>query len=228
MSAEIPGLAGLLDVHDVAATAASIARMQEPDGAIPWTTGGHTDVWNHLESAMALVVGGQREAAGRAFAWVRETQRADGSWPMKIVAGEVEDHSGESNMSAYVAVATWHHWLVARDEDFVRLMWPTVRRALDWVVSLQLPFGGVAWSQDRGIRSVEIRVDGGPWREATLADQDNIDTWRQWMYEWEPTSGTHTLEVRATDDTGYTQTDKRVPIAPNGSTGWHSVNVTGA
>ena len=34
------------------------------------------------------------------------------------------------------------------------------------------------------------------------------------------------IEVRATDDTGYTQTDKRVPIAPNGSTGWHSVNVT--
>ena len=27
-------------------------------------------------------------------------------------------------------------------------MWPTVRRALDWVVSLQLPFGGIAWSQE--------------------------------------------------------------------------------
>ena len=87
---------------------------------------------------------------------------------------------------------------------------------------------GVAWSQDRGIKQVEVRVDGGQWQEATLADQDNIDTWRQWKYEWKPTSGTHTLEVRATDDTGYTQTDKRVPIAPNGSTGWHSVNVTGS
>jgi hypothetical protein len=87
---------------------------------------------------------------------------------------------------------------------------------------------GVAWSQDRGIKRVEVRVDGGQWQEATLADQDNIDTWRQWKYEWKPTSGTHTLEVRATDDTGYTQTDKRVAIAPNGSTGWHSVNVTGS
>ena len=129
-------------------TAATIVAMQEPSGAIPWTPGEHTDVWNHLESAMALMVAGRREAAERAFAWARETQRADGSWPMKIVVGEVEDHSGESNMSAYVAVATWHHWLVARDESFVRLMWPTVRRALDWVVSLQLPFGGVAWSQE--------------------------------------------------------------------------------
>jgi hypothetical protein len=129
-------------------TAASIAAEQEPSGAIPWSRGEHTDVWNHLESAMALMVGDQREAAERAFAWVRDTQRADGSWPMKIVAGEVEDHSGETNMSAYLAVALWHHWLVARDEAFVRETWPTVRRALDWVVSLQLPFGGIAWSQE--------------------------------------------------------------------------------
>ena len=39
--------------------------MQEPDGAIPWTTGAHTDVWNHLESAMALTVAGE-DARGRA------------------------------------------------------------------------------------------------------------------------------------------------------------------
>ncbi|WP_439936187.1 prenyltransferase [Nocardia sp. N13] len=138
----------ILTRAQVEQTAATIAAVQEPSGAIPWSRGEHTDVWNHLEAAMALMVGGQREAAQRAFAWVRDTQRADGSWPMKIVAGEVEDHSGESNMSAYLAVAVWHHWLVARDEAFVRDLWPTVRRALDWVVSLQLPFGGIAWSQE--------------------------------------------------------------------------------
>ena len=90
----------------------------------------------------------------------------------------------------------------------------------------RVPVAGVAWSQDRGITAVEVRVDGGRWQEAELAEQDNIDTWRQWVWMWEPTGGNHTLEVRATDETGATQTDKRVPIAPNGSTGWHSVNVT--
>lgn len=90
----------------------------------------------------------------------------------------------------------------------------------------KVPVAGVAWSQDRGIKAVEVRVDGGKWEEAELAAQDNIDTWRQWVWMWTPKSGNHTVEVRATDDTGYTQTDKRVPIAPNGSTGWHSVNVT--
>ena len=92
----------------------------------------------------------------------------------------------------------------------------------------RVPIAGVAWSQDRGIRTVEVRVDGGPWQEATLADADNIDTWRQWVWMWQATNGNHTIEVRATDDTGYTQTQKRTPIAPNGSTGWHSVNVTGS
>ena len=133
---------------EIAASAASIVAMQEPDGAIPWTTGEHTDVWNHLESAMALTVAGEHAAAERAFAWALAGQRPDGSWPMKYVAGEVEDASGETNMSAYLAVAVWHHWLVRRDPAFVARCWPTVRRALDWVVSMQLPFGGIAWAQE--------------------------------------------------------------------------------
>jgi hypothetical protein len=144
----IPAVDGVLSVTDVAATAASIASMQEPSGAVPWTVGEHTDVWNHVEAAMALLVGGEVEASDRAFAWCLETQRADGSWPMKIVGGEIEDHSGETNMSAYLAVGVWHNWLVRRDFDFVRRHWPAVRRGLDWVVSLQLPFGGIAWARE--------------------------------------------------------------------------------
>ena len=80
--------------------------------------------------------------------------------------------------------------------------------------------------QHRGIAGVEVRVDAGPWNEARLSALDTIDTWRQWVWNWEATSGTHTLEVRATDDTGYTQTAARVPPAPNGATGWHQVFVT--
>ena len=51
-------------------------------------------------------------------------------------------------MSAYLAVGVWHHWLVRRDHAFVRRMWPVVRRGLDFAVSLQLPWGGIAWSQE--------------------------------------------------------------------------------
>jgi hypothetical protein len=148
VSTEVPALPGLLSGHEVAATAASIARAQEPDGAVPWTPGAHTDTWNHVEAAMALLVGGEVDAAHRAYDWCLATQRADGSWPMKVVAGVVDDASGETNMSAYLAVGVWHHWLVRRDEPFVRRTWDAVRRGLDFAVSLQLPFGGIAWSQD--------------------------------------------------------------------------------
>ena len=42
----------------------------------------------------------------------------------------------------------WHHWLVRRDLGFVAAHWPVVRRALDFVCGMQLPFGGIAWSQE--------------------------------------------------------------------------------
>jgi hypothetical protein len=66
----------------------------------------------------------------------------------------------------------------------------------------------------------------GVWNEATLATQDTIDTWRQYYYRWDATPGTHTLQVRATDQTGYTQTAVVHPTLPNGATGYHTVQVT--
>ncbi|WP_205472463.1 prenyltransferase [Nocardioides sp. SYSU D00038] len=144
--ARIPFVEGVVSAEDVALTAASIASMQEPCGAVPWTVGEHVDIWNHVEAAMAMLVGGQVEAAERAYAWIPTLQRADGSWPMKIVDGRPEDERGDVNMSAYFAVGLWHHWLVRRDIDFVRRYWPSVRAGLDWVVSQQLAFGGIRWT----------------------------------------------------------------------------------
>jgi hypothetical protein len=165
----VPAVPGVLSAAQVAETAASIAAMQESSGAVPWTTGEHTDVWNHVEGAMAMLVGGQVEAATKALDWCADTQRADGSWPMKLVAGVVEDASGETNMCAYLAVGVWHHWLVRRDRALVERLWPVVRRGLDFVTSMQLPFGGIAWSQEWH--------DGAPGRvneEALLAGSSSI------------------------------------------------------
>ncbi|PWU55017.1 hypothetical protein DLE60_28900, partial [Micromonospora globispora] len=85
---------------------------------------------------------------------------------------------------------------------------------------------GVAWAQHRGIRKVEVRVDGGPWREAALAPTVSADTWVQWSWRWDATPGEHTLQVRATDADGVTQTEQRRPVEPDGATGWHTVKVT--
>ena len=85
---------------------------------------------------------------------------------------------------------------------------------------------GVAWAQHRGIDRVEVRVDEGPWQPARLAEVPSIDTWRQWVWQWDATPGSHKLEVRATDADGDTQPERRAEPFPSGATGWHSTVVT--
>jgi DMSO/TMAO reductase YedYZ molybdopterin-dependent catalytic subunit len=85
---------------------------------------------------------------------------------------------------------------------------------------------GVAWAQHKGIDAVEVRVDGGRWHQARLAAVPGIDTWRQWVWDWDAAPGNHTIEARATDATGYTQTALQAPPEPNGATGYPSVAVS--
>ncbi|MFD5571318.1 sulfite oxidase [Streptomyces cadmiisoli] len=85
---------------------------------------------------------------------------------------------------------------------------------------------GVAWAQHRGIEKVEVRIDDGPWQQATLAAEDSRDTWRQWSLPWQATKGGHTLTVRATDGTGQIQTADRAKTVPDGASGRHTVVVT--
>lgn len=84
---------------------------------------------------------------------------------------------------------------------------------------------GVAWQQHVGVKGVEVQVDKGKWMPARLADSISADTWRQWVYEWPATKGSHTLRVRATNVDGTTQSSRYEPPAPNGSEGWHEINV---
>ena len=88
------------------------------------------------------------------------------------------------------------------------------------------PVAGVAWAQHKGVAAVEVRVDGGPWQQAQLAAVPDIDTWRQWVWEWDATPGSHVLEARATDATGYTQTAMEAQPVPNGASGYPSAAVT--
>ncbi len=85
---------------------------------------------------------------------------------------------------------------------------------------------GVAWAQHRGIDAVEVRIDNGPWQQATLAAVPGVDTWRQWAYYWDAPPGNHVIEARATDKTGYTQTANQAPPEPNGASGYPSIQVT--
>ena len=74
--------------------------------------------------------------------------------------------------------------------------------------------------------SSEPRADGAP--EDMPFDggaEPTVDAWRQWVHEWVATPGTHRLRVRATDATGYLQTEEEADVVPDGATGWHTVVV---
>ena len=84
---------------------------------------------------------------------------------------------------------------------------------------------GVAWAPDRGIRAVEVRVDGGDWTPARISAPISKATWVQWLLDWNATSGSHDIEVRATDGTGEVQTDEVSPPPPDGARGHHVIRV---
>lgn len=84
---------------------------------------------------------------------------------------------------------------------------------------------GVAWAQTVGIEKVEVRVDDD-WHQADLSTEVDVNTWRMWKVTVDLKSGSHRLQVRATDKKGYTQTEAEAPPAPDGATGWHTVEVS--
>ena len=74
-------------------------------------------------------------------------------------------------------------------------------------------------------QAVEVQIDQVAWQPAQLAETTGPDTWRQWSYDWPATSGTHTITVRATDAAGTVQTADFAPPAPDGATGYHSIQI---
>ena len=85
---------------------------------------------------------------------------------------------------------------------------------------------GVAWAPHRGIDRVEVKIGNGPWTDAELSSEISDNSWRQWQLAWDPEPGRYKLQVRATDGEGVTQTDIRRPPAPDGATGYHTIDVT--
>lgn len=85
--------------------------------------------------------------------------------------------------------------------------------------------GGVAWAQGVGIDRVEVRIDGGPWQQATLGPDANNDYWRQWFLEWDADEGQHFVACRATNKDGEVQTAARMSPFPEGSSGIQEIAV---
>lgn len=134
---------------DIQAAAGFIASVQKPNGEIPWSIGDKTDPWDHVEAAMGLSIGGYIPEARRAYLWAAASQNEDGSWCAAYRDGVPEDMTRDANFSAYLAVGIWHYYLITKDAEFLQLMWPSIERAMQFVLHLQAPQGNIYWALDR-------------------------------------------------------------------------------
>ena len=140
-------LDSIFDAIDVRSMAEAIVRVQKPNGEIPWSIGGKTDPWDHIESAMGLSVAGYIKEARAAFEWSASTQNPDGSFYSCYIDGQSEKCRRDPNMTSYIAHGVYHHYLVAGDSTFLEQMWPTIEAAVNYTISLQAPGGEIYWSQ---------------------------------------------------------------------------------
>ena len=89
-------------------------------------------------------------------------------------------------------------------------------------------FTGAAWSDGTPIRSVEVRIDDGPWQSAVLERKPERGekarcTWTFWHLDWpHPTPGDHTVVSRATDADGRVQPAPESPDIQKKITYWEA------
>lgn len=131
-----------------------ILSLQKDNGDIPWYEGGKTDPWDLVEAIMGLNIGGHFEASRLAFNWLRKMQNRDGSWFSSYIDGKPLDRTRESHMAGYISVGLFHTWLIEGDIGLLKEMWPTMKKATDFSVSLQTETGEIYWA-----RSPEYKVD---------------------------------------------------------------------
>ena len=93
---------------------------------------------------------------------------------------------------------------------------------------------GLAYAGKRAITKVEMSTNGvehdAIWRLATLIHPSDPLAWTWWVYDWSPPApGDYILAVRATDDRGFTQSERAnglmAGVFPDGTDAIHATPV---
>ncbi len=89
------------------------------------------------------------------------------------------------------------------------------------MVDGQYSIMGAAWGAP--IAGVDVRIDDGPWRAATLTEGEGSEyAWVFWTFDWDAASGEHTVTSRATDADGNVQPAPDDPLIADKATYWES------
>jgi hypothetical protein len=133
---------------DIPAMGSFIAGIQKENGEIPWSKEGKTNPWDHVESTMGLSIAGRLKEAEKAYEWMKLSQLKDGSWWTSCRDGVPEDRTKDTNISSYIAVGVYHHFLITGDTGFLKFMWPTVKAGIDFAVHHQTETGVIYWARN--------------------------------------------------------------------------------
>ena len=125
-----------------------IISCQEKNGAIAWEPRSKIDPWDHVESAMGLDILGFKDNSKKAYEWLIDSQETDGSWFSEYKDGEVINFRKETNFTAYIATGAWHHYLNFENKKFLENLWPTLKKAMNFVLDGQTNEGDILWAKD--------------------------------------------------------------------------------
>ena len=102
----------------------------------------------------------------------------------------------------------------------------TPSRSVKWAGG-PVEIAGIAFAGARGVRKVEVSVDGGKtFADAELEPALGPLTWVRWKLAWTPAGpNKYQIVARTTDRTGALETEVRREPFPNGATGWDGVEV---
>jgi DMSO/TMAO reductase YedYZ molybdopterin-dependent catalytic subunit len=176
-----------------------IAKALDPDTLLVWEMNGETLPADHGFPLRAIVPG-----------WIGSNSI---KWLGRIVISSQKVWV-TNNTSAYVMIGpewpegqyapAWGGPITTQTiKSALALPWPATFPAGRRVIR------GVAHSPNGRIHSVEWSADGAPWQPALLVSPTLPLAWTWFEFPWEATAGSHTLRVRATDETGMTQ-----PLSP--------------
>jgi DMSO/TMAO reductase YedYZ molybdopterin-dependent catalytic subunit len=154
-------------------------------------------------------------------------------YPARLVVPGLYGYVSATKWLSEINITTWSeeegYWIPrgwSRDAPVKTQSRIDVPRQGESISAGKFRLAGVAWAQHTGVEQVEIRIDRGAWQTCDLGVDLTDDAWRQWIFDWDATAGEHTIQVRSTDKSGYTQTEEVRRVDPDGATGWHTRTVT--
>ena len=125
-----------------------ILSVQQQDGSIPWEIDRKLDPWDHIEAAMGLSVGGKRGEAEKAYFWLAKAQESDGSWFAEYKNSIPVTKRKETNFIAYISTGVLHHYLIYKDQNFLKTIFPTIKKSINFVLSMQTDHGDICWATE--------------------------------------------------------------------------------